>query len=74
MILLIHDYKKVPQYIVKCKSKTDEEKIKDKEYHLKRLYELSLKSLGEIPQLEEPNEEQLSWSKNAIKRGWNKNG
>jgi hypothetical protein len=27
----------------------------------KRLYELSLKSLGEIPILEEPNEEQSKW-------------
>ena len=29
-----------------------------KRYHRKRLYELSLKSIGEIPQLEDPNEEQ----------------
>ena len=34
-----------------------------KEYHRKRLYELSLKSLGETPQLEKPNEEQKQWIK-----------
>jgi hypothetical protein len=27
----------------------------------KRLYELSLKSLRDIPELEEPNEEQAKW-------------
>jgi hypothetical protein len=32
-----------------------------KEYHRKKLYELSLKSLGEIPQLDEPTEEQNEW-------------
>jgi hypothetical protein len=32
-----------------------------KEYHLKRLKELSEKSLGEIPQLDDPNEEQERW-------------
>ena len=34
-----------------------------KEYHLKRLYELSLKSIGEIPQLDELTEEQKQWVK-----------
>lgn len=34
-----------------------------KEYHLKRLYELSLKSLGEIPKLDELTEEQNQWIK-----------
>ena len=34
-----------------------------KEYHLKRLHELSLKSIGEIPRLEKPNEEQKEWIK-----------
>ena len=38
---------------------TDKQKIK--EYHLKKLYELSLKSIGEIPQLEEPTYEQKEW-------------
>jgi hypothetical protein len=43
-----------------------------KEYHRKKLLELSLKTIGEIPQLEDPNEEQLSWSKNRMKRRWDK--
>jgi hypothetical protein len=32
-----------------------------KEYHLKRLYELSLKSIGQIPQLDDPNYELSQW-------------
>lgn len=32
-----------------------------KQYHRKKLYELSLKSLGEIPQLDEPTDEQKEW-------------
>lgn len=32
-----------------------------REYHIKKLYELSLKSLGEIPQLDEPTDEQSLW-------------
>lgn len=32
-----------------------------KQYHLKKLFELSLKSIGEIPQLVEPDEEQKQW-------------
>ena len=51
-------------------NKSNDEEIK--EYHVKRLYELSLKSISQKPQLEEPTQEQLSWSKNAMKRGWNK--
>jgi len=38
-----------------------------KEYHLKKLYELSLKSLGEIPQLEEPTDEQKEWVLGKLK-------
>lgn len=34
---------------------TDEQ---TREYHLKKLHQLSLKSLGQIPQLEKPTEEQ----------------
>ena len=34
-----------------------------KEYHLKRLYELSLKSLKKTPELEKLNEEQEEWVK-----------
>lgn len=37
---------------------TDEQ---TREYHLKKLYQLSLKSLGQIPQLDEPTKEQNQW-------------
>jgi hypothetical protein len=40
-----------------------------KEYHLKKLYELSLKSIGEIPQLEDPSYEQKDWVIRKLKRG-----
>ena len=43
---------------VLIQDKTDEEITA---YHRKRLYELSLKSIGEIPQLEEPDYEQKQW-------------
>jgi hypothetical protein len=33
----------------------------------KRIQELSLKSIGEIPQLEEPNQEQKEWVIRKIK-------
>lgn len=39
-------------------TKEDEE---IKAYHRKKLYELSIKSLGEIPQLEEPDYFQKPW-------------
>jgi hypothetical protein len=42
-------------------NKSNEDKIK--QYHRKRLLELSLKSLGEIPQLDDPTEEQKEWMK-----------
>jgi hypothetical protein len=48
--------------------KTDEE---IKAFHRKRLYELSLKSLGEIPQLDDPTEEQRQWIKQ--KKFWRSN-
>lgn len=32
-----------------------------KEYHLRKLYELSKKSIGKIPQYEEPTYEQKIW-------------
>jgi hypothetical protein len=38
-----------------------------KEYYLKILYELSLKSVGQIPQLEESNEEQELWIERKMK-------
>jgi len=43
-----------PQFPINLNGMTDKE---IKEYHLKRLYELSLKSLGEIPKLQEPSDE-----------------
>jgi len=45
-------------------STTDYKNIKEiKEQHLKRLLELSLKSLEKKPQLEELNQEQKQWVK-----------
>jgi hypothetical protein len=44
-----------------------------KEYLLKRLKELSEKSLGEIPQLDEPTEQQNRWIKRRMRqpaRSW----
>lgn len=38
-----------------------------KEYHLKRLFELSKKNIGAIPQLEDPNGEQLDWIKRKMR-------
>jgi len=38
-----------------------------KEYHLMKLYELSLKSIGEIPQLDDPTEEQKEWIDRRMK-------
>jgi len=32
-----------------------------RDYHRKKLYELSIKSLGEIPQIHEPTDEQKEW-------------
>jgi hypothetical protein len=43
-------------------NKTNEEKIK--ENHLQRLYQLSLKSTGENPKLDELTDEQEQWVKN----------
>lgn len=56
-------YKKVPEYVVKCKPKTDEE---IKEYHRKRLYELSLSHIGDIPQLDGPAYGQKQWVKRRM--------
>jgi len=39
----------------------DHEEIK--ELHIKKLLELSLKTIGEIPQLEDPSFEQQEWIK-----------
>lgn len=40
-----------------------------REKWLKKLYELSLKSLGEIPQLQDPTREQKEWVIRQLKRG-----
>ena len=56
--------------VVQIGSKTDEE---TRQYHRKRLLELSLKSLGEIPQLEDPNQEQTEWLERRMRgsaRNW----
>ena len=58
------------QYPIQVKRMTDKE-IRD--YHLKRLYDLSLKTLGDIPQLEELTEEQEEWFERRMKgtkRSW----
>ena len=43
-------------------------------YHLRKLYELSLKSLGQIPLLDELTEEQEAWVQRRIRnaRSWEK--
>lgn len=58
------------QYPIQVKQMTDKE-ISD--YHLKRLYKLSLKILGDIPQLDELTEEQEEWFERRMKgskRSW----
>jgi hypothetical protein len=39
-----------------------------KEYHLKKHYELSLKTIGEMPQLVEPTDEQKEWVLHRLKQ------
>jgi len=46
------------QLPVQVKVMTEQE---TKEYHLKKLYELSIKSIGEKPQLNEPTDEEIEW-------------
>jgi len=46
------------QHPMQVKLMTEQE---TKEYHRKKLYELSLNSIGEIPQLNEPIDEQKEW-------------
>jgi len=46
------------QFPIQVNVMTDEE---TKEFHLKRLYELSIKSIGKIPLLEESSNEQKEW-------------
>lgn len=52
-------------YTVKAKELTNEE---IREYHRKRLYELSLKTIGVVPWLEEPIEEQKQWVNRKLRR------
>jgi len=46
------------QYPIQLKKMTDEE---TRDYHLKRLEQLSIKSLGVILQLDEPTYDQKEW-------------
>jgi hypothetical protein len=48
-------------------TKEDEE---IKELHRKKLLELSLRSIGEIPQLEEPDYDQKAWVVRKMKRSF----
>jgi hypothetical protein len=52
------------RYLVRTSPKSD------KEYHLKRLQKLCEDSLGEIPHLDEPTEEQKEWVLKKLKRGF----
>lgn len=52
-------------YIVKAKELTDEE---IREYHRKRIFELSLKTVGAVPWLEEPTEDQKQWVNRRMRR------
>ena len=45
-------------YTVKAKQLTDEE---IREYHRKKLYEISLKTIGTVPWLDEPTDDQKQW-------------
>ena len=46
----------------------NDEEIKEK--HLRRLYELSLKSIGEIRQLEDPDKEWINKRMKAPESSW----
>ena len=57
-------------YTVRTKQLTDEE---IREYHRKRLYELSLKTIGAVPWLDEPTDDQKQWFIHRMKgsrRNW----
>ena len=45
-------------YIIKTKELTDQE---IKEYHLKKLEQLAISHIGDIPQLDKPTEDQKRW-------------
>jgi hypothetical protein len=46
------------QFPMQVKVMTEPER---RDYHRKKLYELSIKSLGEIPQIHEPTDDQKEW-------------
>jgi hypothetical protein len=52
------------QFPIMLKQMTEQE---TKEYYLKKLFELSKKSLGKLPHLGEPNQEQKEWIKRKLK-------
>jgi hypothetical protein len=56
----IHNQKSTLElhFPIMLKVMTDEE---TKKYHRRKLFELSLKSLGQIPLLDDPSEDQLEW-------------
>jgi hypothetical protein len=49
------------QVLYKAKRSKEDQAIVD--YHLKRLEHLAISHLGDIPQLDKPNEEQIQWLK-----------
>jgi hypothetical protein len=51
--------------IIQVEPETDEE---IKEYHRKKRYELSLKSVGVIPSMDEPTDEQKEWALRKLRR------
>ena len=51
--------------IVQVQPKTDDE---IKEYHRKKRYESSLKSIGVIPSIDEPTDEQKDWVLRKLRR------
>ena len=50
--------RQILQFSIQLKVMTEEE---TKEYHLKKLYQLSLKSIGQLPQLDKPTYDQKVW-------------
>ena len=60
----------ITMYAVRTKQLTDEQ---TREYHRKRLYELSLKTIGVVPWLDDPTNEQKEWFIQRMKgsrRSW----
>jgi hypothetical protein len=61
---LIQSQSQELQYPIMLKVMTDDE---TRAYHRKKLFELSIKSLGQIPQLDDLNEEQQQWIERKMK-------